>query len=74
MKTRRSVLSLTLEEPGPDEAQIQTLLEIATRVPDHGKLAPWRFIVFDKATNESAWEKALSCLVEIGRASCRERV
>ena len=43
MKTRRSSLSLTLEEPGPDADQLRTILEIATRVPDHGKLAPWRF-------------------------------
>ncbi|MEP0944356.1 MAG: nitroreductase [Rhizobiaceae bacterium] len=43
MKTRRSSLSLTLEAPGPDEPQLRTILEIATRVPDHGKLAPWRF-------------------------------
>ena len=43
MKTRRSSLSLTLEAPGPDEDQLRTILEIATRVPDHGKLAPWRF-------------------------------
>ena len=42
MKTRRSSLSLTLEEPGPAAAQLRTILEIATRVRDHGKLAPWR--------------------------------
>ena len=43
MKTRRSSLSLTLDAPGPDADQLRTILEIATRVPDHGKLAPWRF-------------------------------
>ena len=43
MRTRRSSLSLTLEEPGPDADQLRTILEISTRVPDHGKLAPWRF-------------------------------
>ena len=32
--------------PGPDAAQVRTLLEIGARVPDHGKLAPWRFLVF----------------------------
>jgi nitroreductase len=32
--------------PGPDNEQIQTLLGCASRVPDHGKLAPWRFITF----------------------------
>lgn len=31
--------------PGPDEAQMQAILSAAMRVPDHGKLAPWRFVV-----------------------------
>jgi nitroreductase len=44
--TRRSVKALTMSEPGPDEAELQTILRIGARVPDHGKLAPWRFIVF----------------------------
>jgi nitroreductase len=42
---RRSASALTLAAPGPDAAQIQALLALATRVPDHGKLAPWRFVV-----------------------------
>ena len=42
---RRSVLSKNLSEPGPNEQQLQTLLKIATRVPDHRKLEPWRFII-----------------------------
>jgi len=43
---RRSVVAANLKDPGPDEKQLKTLLRIAARVPDHGKLAPWRFIVF----------------------------
>lgn len=35
-----------LREPGPDDADIATLIRIASRVPDHGRLAPWRFIVY----------------------------
>jgi nitroreductase len=42
---RRSVGPARLAEPAPDRAQIQTLLTLASRVPDHGRLAPWRFIV-----------------------------
>lgn len=45
LKTRRSVLSKNLSQPGPDEPQLQSILEIAARVPDHRKLEPWRFIV-----------------------------
>ena len=42
---RRSVPPRWLTEPGPSEQEIETLLTIASRVPDHGKLAPWRFIL-----------------------------
>jgi nitroreductase len=41
---RLSVPSRLLGEPGPDEAQLHTLLTAAVRVPDHGKLTPWRFL------------------------------
>ena len=46
LKTRRSVKPMELLAPAPSEAEIDTLLGIASRVPDHGKLTPWRFIVF----------------------------
>ncbi len=46
LKTRRSVKPIELIAPAPSEAEIDTLLGIASRVPDHGKLTPWRFIVF----------------------------
>lgn len=44
--TRRSVGQAFLKEPGPDEEQLRMLLTIATRVPDHGKLAPWRLVLY----------------------------
>ncbi len=56
LKTRRSVPPLALEGPGPDAAQIETLLRLGARVPDHGKLAPWRFIVFEGAARDRAGE------------------
>ena len=43
--TRRSVGAAFLKDPGPNEEQLATLLTIATRVPDHGKLTPWRLVV-----------------------------
>ena len=46
VRTRRSVPPLAMQGPGPDAAEIDALLALAARVPDHGKLAPWRFIVF----------------------------
>jgi nitroreductase len=47
LKTRRSVKPMEMTGPGPTRTEVDTLLGIASRVPDHGKLTPWRFIVFD---------------------------
>lgn len=47
LSMRRSVKAHMLSEPGPDAGQIETLIKLASRVPDHKKLAPWRFIVFE---------------------------
>ena len=46
LETRRSAPVPLLGAPGPSIEQIETLLTLAARVPDHGKLAPWRFILF----------------------------
>jgi nitroreductase len=35
-----------LKEPAPDDAEIEQMIRIATRVPDHGRLEPWRFILY----------------------------
>lgn len=45
--TRRSVSVNSLTEPGPDAAEIELMLRAASRVPDHKKLAPWRFVLFE---------------------------
>ncbi|MDP4025794.1 nitroreductase [Methylobacterium sp. NEAU 140] len=45
LRTRRSVPPPLLDEPGPSAAELETILAAASRVPDHGKLAPWRFLV-----------------------------
>lgn len=57
LSSRRTVPAAQLSEPGPDQAVLENILAIAARVPDHGKLAPWRFIVYDKAARQSsnAW-------------------
>ncbi len=64
---RRSSLSKDIKAPGPDAAQLETILKIASRVPDHGKLAPWRFIVFQGRARldfgkvlAAAYEKAVA--------------
>ncbi|MEE8439154.1 MAG: nitroreductase family protein, partial [Micropepsaceae bacterium] len=43
--SRRSGSAKTMTGPGPDAEQLRTILTAATRVPDHGKIVPWRFIV-----------------------------
>jgi nitroreductase len=45
LQTRRSHPAKTLRAPGPDRAALEPLLTAAMRVPDHGKLEPWRLIV-----------------------------
>ena len=54
LKTRRSFKAVELLGPGPSPAEIDTLLTVASRVPDHGKLAPWRFIVFEGDARRAA--------------------
>ena len=48
LRTRRSRPAKTLGLPVPDRAALQPLLEAALRVPDHGKLEPWRLIVLER--------------------------
>jgi nitroreductase len=44
--TRNSAPIPELKAPAPDDAEIATILAAATRVPDHGRLTPWRFILY----------------------------
>jgi len=57
LKTRRSVKPMELSGPPPSRDEIDMLLGIASRVPDHGKLAPWRFIVFEGEARKAAGEQ-----------------
>jgi nitroreductase len=56
LKTRRSVKPVELGAPGPGPAELEILLTIASRVPDHGKLTPWRFVVFEGDARTKAGE------------------
>lgn len=46
LETRRSTPALQMSEPGPSRLEIMEMLKLASRVPDHGKLVPWRFVVY----------------------------
>jgi len=50
LNQRRSVPSRQLGEPGPSDAQLRELLTAAIRVPDHGKLTPWRLVTIRGAS------------------------
>lgn len=65
LSKRRSVKPDLLLAPGPCAAQLDTILTLAARVPDHKKLAPWRFIVFEGQARARAGEIfAQACLAE----------
>ena len=53
---RRSSKVMNLIEPAPTSAEIDALIGIAARVPDHGKLGPWRFVVFEGDARARAGE------------------
>jgi len=59
LKRRRSVPLPMMTGPGPTSDELTTILTVASRVPDHGKLAPWRFVVFEGAARERAGRLAL---------------
>ncbi len=54
LATRRSVKPRDMMAPGPSSAELDAILTIGARVPDHGKLAPWRFIVFEGDARQRA--------------------
>lgn len=45
LKVRRSTPVAQITGPGPSRSELEDILKLAVRVPDHGKLAPWRFVV-----------------------------
>lgn len=63
---RRSAKVDDLHAPGPDGAQIETILRAATRVPDHGKMCPWYYLVFEG----DARAQAGAVLADAYKAEC----
>lgn len=61
MARRRSTKIAEFAEPGPDAAQIDALIRLAARVPDHGKIGPWRFVII----SGEARQRAGAALAEI---------
>ncbi|MFK7792188.1 MAG: nitroreductase, partial [Devosiaceae bacterium] len=53
LSKRRTVTTAFLDDPGPTDEQLRDLITIAMRVPDHGKLAPWRFVALDRGVRQA---------------------
>ena len=48
LRTRRSVVAANLSDPGPTDDELNTIIDIGLRVPDHGRCGPWRIQIIKK--------------------------
>lgn len=72
--SRRSGSAKRMKGPGPNDAQIRTLIQAASRVPDHGKLAPWRFLIFKNDARNKFGDLLVRALKESEPDSGAERI
>jgi nitroreductase len=63
LKTRRSLAPHLMTGHGPNVAELHDLLTIAARVPDHGRLIPWRFIVFEGEARQRAGDAIVAAFL-----------
>jgi nitroreductase len=61
---RRSVGVGFLKDPGPNEQELSEILTIATRVPDHGKLTPWRLVIYQGDARVEAGKRLAALALE----------
>ncbi|AKM09466.1 nitroreductase family protein [Croceicoccus naphthovorans] len=73
LETRRSTMPDMLVAPGPSEAELDRLLTIALRVPDHGRLAPWRIILIE-GESKARWIEQLLTLAETREDAAKSRI
>ncbi len=64
LRSRHSTPVAQIGEPGPSVEELEAILGFASRVPDHGKLAPWRFIVYRGAERARLGDAFLSILLK----------
>lgn len=72
--SRRSGSAKAMTGPGPAEKQIELLFAAAARSPDHGKLFPWRFILFEGDGRRRIGEILVECLAETESQASQERI
>jgi nitroreductase len=64
LRERHSTPVAQIKGPGPEEAELEEILTSAVRVPDHGKIAPWRLVVYRGDVCKSLGEKFLELALE----------
>ena len=64
LMSRRSVKAKDMDGPGPNRDVMEKILCAGMRVPDHGKLAPWRFVVLEGAAREKLGNSIATALVK----------
>lgn len=74
MRVRRSLAPHLMKGPGPTADELQQLLSIAARVPDHGKLAPWRFVIIEGEARDRLGAIAGDIFVKANPGADAERV
>ena len=74
LERRRSASAMTLAAPGPDADELERILGLAARAPDHGKLNPWRFVVLrgaDKAAFVAGLERIAAARPDAPKADAK---
>jgi nitroreductase len=64
LRERHSTPVAQIKGPGPEEAELEEILTSAVRVPDHGKIAPWRLVVYRGDVCKSLGETFLTLALE----------
>jgi len=72
--SRRSGSAKTMTGPGPSREELKTILTAGARTPDHGKLFPWRFIVFEGDARKRMGELFADCVRSEEREPSPERL
>jgi nitroreductase len=72
--SRRSGSAKAMRGPGPSEEQIRTLVACASRVPDHGKLTPWRFLIIKGEARGSLGDALVAALMKTEPETSGERI
>lgn len=74
LKHRRSTVVKDMIEPGPNDEELGELLSIAARVPDHGKIGPWRFLIFKDEARAKFGEDLVKIYTEKEQAADETRI